>query len=189
MPPRAHACTRDVVFYPVIEEIVKKNITGKIWIGSDAWSSSQLFNHQSFLGIMHGSLGFDFRSGDMPGFEEFMSNLNPLKIPEDIFIHRFWEQTFKCQWASLKARNTQNNKAQEPITWCTGHEKIQNVTVQFLDMSNLRVTYNVYNAIYTIAHALKEMNSCVPGEGPFKNRTCGDIKNFEPWQVISHVTL
>lgn len=177
----------DVVFYPVMEEIIENNITGKTWIGSDAWSSSQLFNQQAFLGIMHGSLGFHFRSGEMPRFEEFISNLNPLKLPEDIFIHRFWEQTFKCQWESLEARTTWNNKSQEPANWCTGHEKLKDVTVLFVDLKNLRVTYNLYNAIYTIAHALKEMSSCVPGKGPFNNRTCVDIKNFQPWQVFHYL--
>uniref|UniRef100_A0A8C5A2Y6 G-protein coupled receptors family 3 profile domain-containing protein n=1 Tax=Gadus morhua TaxID=8049 RepID=A0A8C5A2Y6_GADMO len=49
------------------------------------------------------------------------------------------------------------------------------VRTEFLDLSNLRPEYNVYKAVYALAHALHDLLQCVPGSGPFKGQSCFNI--------------
>ena len=66
---------------------------------------------------------------------------------------------------------------------CTGNEVLGNIETEFLDLSNLRPEYNVYKAVYALAHALHDLLQCVPGRGPFKGQSCTSLKGLEPWQV------
>ena len=66
---------------------------------------------------------------------------------------------------------------------CTGNESLRNIETEFLDLSNLRPEYNVYKAVYALAHALQDMLKCVPGSGPFQGQSCASLQGLEPWQV------
>ncbi|KAF3692671.1 Extracellular calcium-sensing receptor [Channa argus] len=48
-------------------------------------------------------------------------------------------------------------------------------------------SFHIPLAVYLVAHALQEMSNCKVGKGPFLNGTCGDPKNFEPWQLIHYM--
>lgn len=50
-------------------------------------------------------------------------------------------------------------------------------------MSQLRITYNVYKAVYAIANAVREMLACEPGTGPFLEGQCPDVWSLQPVQV------
>uniref|UniRef100_A0A3B4ZUC2 Extracellular calcium-sensing receptor-like n=1 Tax=Stegastes partitus TaxID=144197 RepID=A0A3B4ZUC2_9TELE len=60
---------------------------------------------------------------------------------------------------------------------------LNDVYSPYSDVTQLRVSYNVYKAVYLVAHALQDMSICKIGKGPFLNGTCADPKNFKPWQV------
>ena len=66
---------------------------------------------------------------------------------------------------------------------CTGNESLRNIETEFLDLSNLRAEYNVYKAVYALAHALHNILQCVPGSGPFQGQSCASLQRLEPWQV------
>ena len=66
---------------------------------------------------------------------------------------------------------------------CTGNESLRNIGTEFLDLSNLRAEYNVYKAVYALAHALHDILQCVPGSGPFQGQSCASLQGLEPWQV------
>lgn len=88
-------------------------------------------------------------------------------------VKQFWEHTFKCKFDQVGSVETE-----EPL--CTGMERIDAVQTEFLDLSNLRPEYNVYKAVYSLAHALHDMLQCEPKRGPF---SCGTLPTLEPWQV------
>uniref|UniRef100_A0AAR2IUC6 G-protein coupled receptors family 3 profile domain-containing protein n=1 Tax=Pygocentrus nattereri TaxID=42514 RepID=A0AAR2IUC6_PYGNA len=65
--------------------------------------------------------------------------INNYKIPE------FWETTFGCQFTP----KDENEKL------CTGFENLKEINNTFTDVSELRISNNVYKAVYAIAHALQ----------------------------------
>lgn len=91
-------------------------------------------------------------------------------------MKQFWEHTFQCKF------NPADREDGESV--CTGHENIELAEREFLDVSSLRPEYNVYKAVYALAHALDDMLQCEPGEGPFTGRSCVSLQAVEPWQVI-----
>ncbi len=74
-------------------------------------------------------------------------------------------------------------------TLCTGGEDLANVETEILDVSELRPEYNVYKAVYALAHALDDMLKCEPGSGPFSGHSCASLQTLEPWQVCYYFQL
>lgn len=93
-------------------------------------------------------------------------------------VSQFWEDVFQCRFAP------------PPVGWvetggalCSGQEDLNKVDSELFDVSNLRPEYNVYKAVYALAHALDDMLQCVPGRGPFSGHSCASLQSLEPWQV------
>ncbi|XP_014352257.2 extracellular calcium-sensing receptor [Latimeria chalumnae] len=169
---------------PLMEEIARQNITGKVWIASDGWYPLQIFSENKLLKTLIGTFGIWSRKGMVPGFQDFLFSAHPSKSPNDIFIKDFWENIFGCKWPeSMSDKTTQN----ENTMFCTGAEKLNEINKILLDTPHLIITYNVYNAVYAVAHALHDLYSCKHGEGPFANGMCANIYNFEPWQLLHYV--
>lgn len=132
-------------------------------------------------------MGFAIRRAHIPGLQDFLLRLHP-SGPDalaDPFLKPFWEEVFQCS-LGVKAEGQEHNVEGKPP--CSGAEELGNVTNIYSDVSQLRISYNVYKAVYAIAHALKAMRSCVKGQGPFALQACPDTDNIQPWQVpITHV--
>ncbi|XP_072313073.1 extracellular calcium-sensing receptor-like [Eucyclogobius newberryi] len=97
-------------------------------------------------------------------------------------IHQFWEHTFECKFAPAPAEWRDAGGA-----LCTGHEDLQNIDTEFLDVSNLRPEYNIYKAVYALAHALDDLLRCEPGRGPFSGNSCATLHTLEPWQLLYYL--
>lgn len=105
-----------------------------------------------------------------------MSGLLPL--PRKRQVRQFWEYTFQCRFDPPPAGWVEDEGAQ-----CTGDENLEKAQTEYLDVSNLRPEYNIYKAVYALAHALDDLLKCVPGGGPFHGNTCTTLEKLEPWQV------
>nr|XP_014350167.1 PREDICTED: extracellular calcium-sensing receptor-like [Latimeria chalumnae] len=171
---------------PYMGEFLRQNISGKVWISSESWTVSIVLSQKEYLGLLSGTIGIMNRKGEIAGFQEYLYSIHPSKTPNDIFIKEFWEQAFDCKWPEVRSNITESNNTTTDNKLCTGEEKLSALDNAFLDVSNLRYTYNVYTAVYTVAHALHDMYACKPGEGPFVNRTCANIMDFEPWQLLHY---
>ena len=85
----------------------------------------------------------------------------------------FWETTFNCTWQTKKSL----------LLPCTGLERLDHANSTLTDVTQLRVTYNTYMAVYIIAHALHKMGMCVADKIIGDNNSCPSIRSFEHWQV------
>uniref|UniRef100_A0A8D2KS32 Extracellular calcium-sensing receptor n=1 Tax=Varanus komodoensis TaxID=61221 RepID=A0A8D2KS32_VARKO len=182
---------------PLIKEIVTRNITGRIWLASEAWASSSLIAMPQFFHVMGGTIGFALKAGQIHGFRRFLQKVHPKKSANNGFIKEFWEETFNCYLPDNNKNypgSTSFQKGHEEVTRagngttafrppCTGEENITSVETPYMDYTHLRISYNVYLAVYSIAHALQDIYTCTPGKGLFANGSCADIKKVEAWQV------
>uniref|UniRef100_H2ZX37 G-protein coupled receptors family 3 profile domain-containing protein n=1 Tax=Latimeria chalumnae TaxID=7897 RepID=H2ZX37_LATCH len=171
-------------FAPYVEEIVRQNISGKVWISSEGWTISFFFAKKNYLRTLSGTIGIMNRKGDIPGFQEYLFHIRPSNYPND-FTKEFWEEVFDCKWPGTN--QTADVTLDIAHKACTGEEKLNELNNAFLDVSNLRYTYNTYTAVYAVAHALHDMHTCKPGNGPFVNKSCANIWEFEPWQLLHYV--
>ncbi|XP_006905618.1 extracellular calcium-sensing receptor isoform X1 [Pteropus alecto] len=187
---------------PLIKEIVRRNITGRIWLASEAWASSSLIAMPEYFHVVGGTIGFALKAGQIPGFREFLQKVHPRKSVHNGFAKEFWEETFNCHLQEgakgplpmdtfLRgqeeggSRISNSSTAFRPL--CTGDENISSVETPYMDYTHLRISYNVYLAVYSIAHALQDIYTCLPGRGLFTNGSCADIKKVEAWQVLKHL--
>ena len=93
-------------------------------------------------------------------------------------VRQFWEHTFQCKFAPLPSEWVDNGGGV-----CTGQEDLGTAETSLLDVSDLRPEYNVYKAVYALAHALHDMLQCVPGRGPFIGHSCASLQTIQLWQV------
>ncbi|XP_067452006.1 extracellular calcium-sensing receptor-like [Thunnus thynnus] len=192
-------------------QLAKINVTERQFLASESWSTSgDLLQNLATSKVASGVLGVAIRSSPMPGFGNYLRSLNPSHRPDDEFFREFWEQVFGCspegtyhssplQSVTPRQRssrpsntstssfpNTPLQKAFLPL--CSGTESLERVQNLFTDISQLRVTYNVYLAVYAAAHALHNLLSCPDTDSPPRNNsTCSSPKDIKPIELLQHL--
>ncbi|KAM9852837.1 extracellular calcium-sensing receptor-like [Aulostomus maculatus] len=168
----------------LFDEALREGLTGIQWLASEAWSTAAVLSTpKKYHPILQGSMGFAIRRARIPGLQDFLLRLNPSSSEafKDPFVKPFWEEVFKC---SLGEGQERGGGGKPP---CSGAEDLRNVSNIYSDVSQLRISYNVYKAVYAIVYALKSMRSCEKGRGPFMQQACPDTDNIEPWQLLHYV--
>ncbi|XP_078524806.1 extracellular calcium-sensing receptor-like [Lissotriton helveticus] len=161
---------------PLLNEMVRQNVTGKTWIASEGWSTSFIVPFEKYSDILSSTIGFAFHSGEMVGFQEYFTSIHPSTYPEDTFVRRFWEGAFSCQWLDWENPLTRDNKTKK----CTGAEKLDSLPLN--SIMDFRITSNIYNAVYATAVALDDLRNCLKYGGSSHQETCANISAFHPWQ-------
>ncbi|XP_020563877.1 extracellular calcium-sensing receptor-like [Oryzias latipes] len=71
--------------------------------------------------------------------------------------------------------------------FCTGFENLSLTGSSYTDVSRVRISYNVYKAVYAIAHALHALLNCDSAEQ--NEKSCDKHKQFTSEQLLSHLKL
>lgn len=159
-------------------------MTDRQFLASEAWSTSEdLLLDPAVSEVSAGVLGVAIQSSPIPGFENYLRSLHPLHRPFDHFLRELWQKEFKCNVDSAFSSARRSHQTAS-LPACTGAESLKDVRHPFTDTSQLRVTYNVYLAVYAAAHALHSLLSC-PDQGvyPGKKYTCSSPKHIHPLEV------
>ncbi|XP_010868833.3 extracellular calcium-sensing receptor isoform X1 [Esox lucius] len=172
---------------PLIKEMVRRNISDRIWLASEAWATSSLIAKPEYLDVVAGTIGFALRAGEIPGFKDFLQVVTPKQSSYNEFVWEFWEETFNCYLEDSRRLKDSENGSTSFRPLCTGEEDIMGAATPYLDYTHLRISYNVYVAVYSIAQALQDIITCTPGRGLFANNSCADIKKIEAWQVLKQL--
>ncbi|XP_069072197.1 extracellular calcium-sensing receptor-like [Pleurodeles waltl] len=169
----------------LMEELVKQNVTGKIFVATEGWSSSALLLVEKYSEILTGTIGFEIHSGEMPGFEEYLTNLHPSSTRDHMLLQEFWEDTFSCKF--YQAEEESLNEYHNLTVLCTGAEKLEKQHVNPSGATSFGLPYKIYNAVYAIALALQDLSFCSMTGAPFSQGTCLDIMGFQPWQLLRYI--
>uniref|UniRef100_A0A4W3GYC6 G-protein coupled receptors family 3 profile domain-containing protein n=1 Tax=Callorhinchus milii TaxID=7868 RepID=A0A4W3GYC6_CALMI len=141
----------------LLKEIVRNNVTGIQWIGSESWITMPNLSPKEHARFLVGTLGFAVPRATLPGLKEFLLQIHPSKYPGNEFVNECWEKTFDCTMTEPENLNPFDPKSQ--LKQCTGQERLEDVDNQYTDTSQLRIAYNVYKAVYAVAHSLHNMLS------------------------------
>eukprot|EP00063_Salmo_salar_P065465 XP_014040300.1 PREDICTED: extracellular calcium-sensing receptor-like [Salmo salar] len=177
--------SNEAYLLPLVDEVVVQNVKGLQWIASEAWSTSSVFHTPRLMPYLGGTLGIAIRRGEIPGLKDYLLSIRPddqpANNPGNNMVRQFWEAVFGC-------------RLEPPASWveaggdvCTGQEDLRDVETDCGDVSELRPEYNVYKAVYALAHALHDLLQCVPGRGPFSGHRCASLQRLEPWQVVHYL--
>ncbi|XP_013867832.1 olfactory receptor CR1 isoform X2 [Austrofundulus limnaeus] len=163
-------------------QLANINVTDRQFIASEAWStSSDLLKEPASSKVAGGVFGVAIRSSFLPGFDSYIRKLNPSLRPNDKFLREFWENQFRCSPGKTSLSTS--------LPACNGSETLAGVHNLFTDTTQLRVTYNVYLAVYAAAHALHTLFSCPDINSPPGNSsTCLVPNQISPSELFQHLS-
>ncbi|XP_075061860.1 extracellular calcium-sensing receptor-like [Mixophyes fleayi] len=171
-------------FVPVVNEMLKQNITGRIFIGNAGWSRSVLLSTRIYFHVLSSVLGLAGSNYVVPGLSQFLSKIHPSESMGENWVNLYWEKVFKCKF--LYGKNL-TGSLETPVKECTGEESLDNVKNSPTYISSFKFSYYTYDSINVLAKALEDLKSCKEGDGPFSHGTCADIWNFKPWQLTNYI--
>jgi vomeronasal 2 receptor len=192
--------TSDIDLSLFVLEMIHHNITDRTWIATEAWITSALIAKPEYFPYFGGTIGFATPRSVIPGLKEFLYDVHPNKDPNDVLTIEFWQTAFNCTWPNssvpYNVDHRVNMTGKEDRLYdmsdqlCTGEEKLEDLKNTYLDTSQLRITNNVKQAVYAIAHGLDHLSRCQEGQGPFgSNQQCAYIPTFDFWQVSYFTSL
>ncbi|XP_032377484.1 taste receptor type 1 member 1 [Etheostoma spectabile] len=143
-------------FFPFV---IERNVTGKVWIGSEDWSVATLISGIPGIHTIGTVVGVAIKSAAIFGFEEFER-----KVVE----------------ASMQHSDTQVSN----VTMSPGNDCLQSTDLYSLARKNVSLeeyditsSFNVYKAVYAVAHALHQALGCDSGK-------C-QRRRVYPWELLS----
>ncbi|XP_077578132.1 extracellular calcium-sensing receptor-like [Stigmatopora nigra] len=167
-------------FYPLMKEVVRQNITGIQWIASEAWITDAIAATPEMYRAFGGALGFVVHKMAIPKLKPFLTAINPYTDSNAAFVGEFWKAMVGCK-AALPGEQADNLHE-----ICTGNETLMKSRDDFFNVTQLRVTYNVYKAVYAIAHALHRLLFCkTVSREPA--RPCLNVADIQAKQVTYHL--
>ncbi|XP_023008483.2 extracellular calcium-sensing receptor-like [Maylandia zebra] len=78
-------------FSPLMKEVVKQNITGIQWLGSEAWITAPQPSTPEIYTAFGGALGFVMQKMAIPKLKHFLTSNSPYKDPHAPFVKEFWQ--------------------------------------------------------------------------------------------------
>ncbi|XP_032092274.1 vomeronasal type-2 receptor 26-like [Thamnophis elegans] len=168
--------------FPRIAEL--ENIpmkTSKVWVmTAEMEFTSVPFQRSWDLDILHGALAFATHSQELVGFQNFLQRRNPNMETRDGFIKDFWKQAFDCSFPTSSEEGNAWNR-------CTGEEKPEDLPRSVFDMNITPHSYAVYNAVYSVAHALQRMTSVKLKHRIISRKEQKKLLNQHLWQFHYHL--
>uniref|UniRef100_A0A6I8QJM9 G-protein coupled receptors family 3 profile domain-containing protein n=1 Tax=Xenopus tropicalis TaxID=8364 RepID=A0A6I8QJM9_XENTR len=112
----------DSHFVIVAEELLRQNVTGNIWVASEAWATSDLLFKERFRQILLGTIGFAIHRGKIPAFSKYLKKekLESLLTAE---YHRLslnvYNAVYAMAWALHSLLNCTSGTGPFPFGGCT----------------------------------------------------------------------
>nr|UIS42912.1 taste receptor type 1 member 1 [Heliothryx barroti] len=148
---------------PFFEMMVQSNITGMVWVGSEDWSLDPTI--RQIPGIQ--------KTGTVIGIS--------VEMPDSAMVKRF--ESWKAEKSPV-AENTDSvggdgaNGGSAQLD-CTQRCTACHLSASGLDIYDIQASFNVYSAVYTVAHGLHDLLGCASG-------VCRKGTVY-PWQLLQKI--
>uniref|UniRef100_W5L1F0 G-protein coupled receptor family C group 6 member A n=2 Tax=Astyanax mexicanus TaxID=7994 RepID=W5L1F0_ASTMX len=143
----------------IMQEVISAD-KSRTWIASDAWSTSQEILNLENLPDSASILGITCKSPDVPGFSEYMSNL---QITNTSFLYNLLSES------SFRSEQTDD---QNCSSLTLNNQNCINKTslINFINNTSYEA-YSVYMAVNIIAHGLKNISNYSQADFPSRTLT------------------
>ncbi|NXU52979.1 TS1R1 protein, partial [Turnix velox] len=145
---------------PFFEVVVEKNLTGMVWVGSEDWSLAQTI-------------------WQVPGIQRIGSVIGmSVEKVEATMLERFeaWKAVEDSAGAEGSDKMEAGGRAQLDCTQsCTQCHSLATAP----DMYDAQASFNVYSAVYAVAHGLHNLLGCTSG-------VCSTGTVY-PWQLLQKI--
>ncbi|XP_075061840.1 extracellular calcium-sensing receptor-like [Mixophyes fleayi] len=172
----------DVDLVPIMNEMLKQKIKGKIFVSCSDWSMTNLFSAENFSPILSGSIGLYINFRVIPGFSDYLNKVQPAL--EESWVNLYWEKLFNCKF--LYQKNI-TGPLDPTVKECTGAESIDSIKNSYVYTSSLKFIHSYYAAVHVVAKALENLKNCKSKEGTFSYMSCKDILHIKPWQLLHYI--
>ncbi|XP_023861812.1 taste receptor type 1 member 1-like [Salvelinus sp. IW2-2015] len=138
-------------FFPFV---IEQGVTGKVWIGTEDWSVTTLVSGIPGIHTIGTVLGISIKYTAITGFEEFESHAVP------------------------KLLSGTSNGTMDLSVECLQNTDLSSVAPEIFSLGDydIKSSYNVYKAVYAVAHALHQALGCGLGK-------CQKSEVL-PWQLL-----
>ncbi|XP_006166853.1 extracellular calcium-sensing receptor-like [Tupaia chinensis] len=178
------SCTATVIlvflsnsnFQLILQGLLDRHrVLGKVWVSQDTLHITIALSMPGVSQVLQSSFSLRQDAPQVFGFPEFLAHLHPTRSPEDMFIERFWEETFRCTWPH-RIPGQENSAAAGTIRFCSGNESLRDQKYPFQELFELDAGYT---GVYSIVHALQDLLAC-----EHEDAACADPQHLQPWQLL-----
>ncbi|CAO2627499.1 Vomeronasal type-2 receptor 116 [Lemmus lemmus] len=118
----------------------------RIWITTSQWDDITSKNDFP-LNSFNGKITFARHHSEISSFKTFVQTLSPLKYTDKVLARIDWMK-LNCNVSASMCKTLKN---------CLSNASLQWLKAQTFDMAFSDESYNIYNAVYALAHALHDM--------------------------------
>ncbi|XP_057610493.1 vomeronasal type-2 receptor 116-like isoform X2 [Chionomys nivalis] len=118
----------------------------RIWVTTSQWDGTTTKNDFP-LNSFNGKITFAHHHAEISNFKTFVQTLNPLKYTDEFLARLEW-MNLNCKVSASTCKTLKN---------CLSNASLQWLKAQTFDMAFSDESYDIYNAVYTVAHAFHEM--------------------------------
>ncbi|KAL0969871.1 hypothetical protein UPYG_G00233560 [Umbra pygmaea] len=166
----------------IFEEMLGKGIK-RIWIASDAWSVSRTLAKMNGINKLGDIFGFNFITGPMPGFQQYLERLLHNANPVNKFIEEY--KNLRCSpevQQCLLNKSPSQCPLPSSVKSACNMSNFQEDNDDYLTSNvDLKLAYGEKLATWSIAIALRSLLQC-------NESICSADRNFPPWKLFQELT-
>ncbi|XP_034374836.1 vomeronasal type-2 receptor 116-like [Arvicanthis niloticus] len=142
------------------------------------WVSVSQFDMITIIGdfmlnSLPGTLIFSHHHSEMSDFKQFMQTLHPSNYSNEISFAKLWWTYFKCSLLPSNCTTMKNCPTKTLFKW---------FSVSPLGMSMSDTCYNLYNAVYAVAHSFHKIRL---QQVDRYSKNSGKELEFDSWKMFS----